>query len=121
MRARQRGERADAGEHDATLDPPSGLILLIHVSALIADTAASFDSGPQLWRRLRCKLLGVSVHLVGTAAFKAVEGLYTQSLVGSIPIRSRPSSSSSIAFVRRANYVSPFHGPGGLYEDGRQA
>ncbi len=32
---------------------------------------------------------GVSVHLVGTAAFKAVEALYKQRLVGSIPIHSR--------------------------------
>lgn len=32
---------------------------------------------------------GVSVHLVGTAVFKTVEGLYKQSLVGSIPIHSR--------------------------------
>ena len=61
------------------------------------------------------------MHLVGTAAFKAVEGLYPQSLVGSIPIRSRPISSSSIAFVRRVNDASAFHGPGRFYEDGRQA
>jgi hypothetical protein len=36
-----------------------------------------------------CDLWGVSVHLVGTAAFKAVEALYKQCLVGSIPIHSR--------------------------------
>ncbi len=35
------------------------------------------------------ELLGVSAFLVGAAAFKAVERLFMQSLVGSIPIHSR--------------------------------
>ena len=35
---------------------------------------------------------GVSGYLVEPAVFKTVEGLYKQSLVGSIPIHSRPAS-----------------------------
>ena len=37
---------------------------------------------------------GVSGHLVGPAAFKAVEGSFARLLVGSIPIHSRPFLSS---------------------------
>ncbi len=49
-----------------------------------------FAENPSLALRARIEeLLGVSAFLVGAAAFKAVERLFKQSLVGSIPIHSR--------------------------------
>lgn len=44
--------------------------------------------------------LGVSGRLVGPAVFKAVEALFTQRLVGSIPIHSRSSSASTVRRLR---------------------
>ena len=53
---------------------------------------------------------GVSAYLVVAAAFKAVEGLLTQSLVGSIPIHSRcdqRTTEARAASADRAGLLSP--------------